>query len=165
MRQSAGFTLIELLITITLMVILLTLSVVSLRSTQANARDEERKTDVAVIAQQLEHYYTAGSDTVSTPGSYPPTQAVDTETEVKTVLRDLDPKVLRAPDVADASTMSFGVATSNAQPAPVLNAYIYQPLTASGALCQLVTDECRKFTLFYTLETSALLQQVVSRNQ
>lgn len=57
MRSKNGFTLIELLITITIMAVLLTLTVVSLRSSQAVARDEERKTDVAAIAQALENYY------------------------------------------------------------------------------------------------------------
>lgn len=57
MRSKNGFTLIELLITITIMAVLLTLTVVSLRSSQAVARDEERKADVTAIAQALENYY------------------------------------------------------------------------------------------------------------
>jgi len=164
MRRSAGFTLIELLITITIMVILLTLSVVSFRANQISARDEERKTDASVIAQQMENYYNAGSDT-GTPGEYPPTQAVDTETEVKTVLRDMDPKVLRAPEVADASAMSFTVAANAAQPTPALNTYIYQPLNAAGTICQTLADECRKFNLYYILESDSSLQKIVSKNQ
>lgn len=62
MRSKNGFTLIELLITITIMAILLTLTVVSLRSSQAVARDEERKADVAAIAHALENYFNGDVD-------------------------------------------------------------------------------------------------------
>lgn len=165
MRKSAGFTLVELLITITIMVTLVTLAVISLRGNQIGARDEERKTDVAVIAQQLENYYTSGTDSAAATGSYPPTQTVDTEAEIKTTLRDLDLKALRAPDVTDASPMSFSVATSSTQPSPSLNSYIYQPLTSSGTLCQTAGTECRQFTIFFVLEADGSLQKIVSRNQ
>lgn len=164
MRQSAGFTLIELLITITIMVVLLTLAVVSFRANQISARDEERKTDAAVIAQQMENFYSSGSDS-SAPGEYPYTQSVDTEAEVKSVLRDLDAKALRAPDIADSSPMSFTVATSAAQPTPAINTYVYQPLTAADTLCTAASDECRKFNLYYILESDGSLQKIMSKNQ
>jgi prepilin-type N-terminal cleavage/methylation domain-containing protein len=165
MKRRAGFTIIELLITMTIMVILMALAVVSLRSSQATARDEARKTDVAVIAQQLENYYKSGSDASASTGSYPPTQSINTEAEVRSVLRDLDPKAIRAPGVADTSTMSFAVATGTTAPTPTVNDFIYQPLTASGALCQTTSDECRNFTLFYQLETNATVQTVTSKHQ
>lgn len=60
MKRSNGFTLIELLVTITIMVILMTLAVVNLRSTQANARDAEIKTKTETIARGLELYYKNG---------------------------------------------------------------------------------------------------------
>src|SRR5690606_24639041 len=129
-KRLAGFTLIELLIAITIMVILLTLSVVALRSTQVSARDEKRKTDIDVIVRHLETFYKSGTDDVSlndtvTPrlasfalyetklassgwmqgdyadyfNRYPSAEVMDTEAEIKTTLRDIDPRVLRAPDV------------------------------------------------------------------
>ena len=167
MKRHAGFTLIELLITITIMVILLTLSVVTLRANQANARDEERKTDASVIAQQLENYFTSGSDNAVTyaPGEYPPTQYMNTEAGIRLALRDIDPKVLRAPGVSDASPVSLTVASDIAVPAPTIGTYIYQPLTTAGALCQAPSDECRKFTLYYALETNPAVQSIVSKNQ
>jgi len=165
MEKSGGFTLIELLVTITVMVVLLTFSVVLLRNNQASARDEERKTDVSNIAQQLENYYSSGTNSATATGSYPPTQLVDTEAEVKSALRDLDPRSLRAPDVADASAMSFTVATNASTPSPAINTYVYQPLKADGTLCQTSSDECTKFSIFYTLETDSTLQVVKSRNR
>jgi prepilin-type N-terminal cleavage/methylation domain-containing protein len=189
MRRRAGFTLIELLITITVMVILIVLAVVSLRSTQANARDEERKTDVGVIAQQLEVYYQSGSDAVSAvfkrplatlassggalavlnpdyePGQYPPTAYMSSEDDVRAALRDIDLKVLRAPNVPESSPISLVVATSTAQPSPDIKTYVYQPLKADGSLCANDGDECVKFTLYYSLETKAGTQQIKSKRQ
>jgi len=81
MARQRGFTLTELLITISVMVILMTLAVVSVRSTQLNARDEERKTDIENIARGLERRYIEGGPTnplVTMPwpakGSYPGTK-------------------------------------------------------------------------------------------
>lgn len=167
MKRGAGFTIIELLITITIMVMLLILAVVNLRANQANARDEERATDVTVIAQQLESYYTSGSnDSMYAPSEYPPTTYMNSEAGVRAALRDVDPKVLRAPDVPDSSAVSLAVATDNsAAQSPTANAYIYQPLTSSGALCINSSDECRKFIIYYKLETNVSVQKVLSKNQ
>ncbi len=167
MKRNAGFTLVELLITMTVMTILLVLAVVNLRSNEANARDEERKTDVSNIAKQLESYYEAGTDT-NDPGVYPPTADVNTEAEVKAVLPDLNPKSLRAPDVADSSPMSFTVATTNAAQTPNISSYVYQPLKADGSLCSTAgsgtTTECQRFIIYYTLETTGT-QTITSKHQ
>lgn len=167
MKRRDGFTLIELLITITIMVILLTFAVVSLRGNQASARDEERKTDVNVIAQQLEDYYRSGSDPVGTykAGQYPPTDLVNSEANVLLALRDLDKKALRAPNVADASPMSFVIAATTAVPNPDTSTYVYQPLTSTGAICQTIAQECRKFILYYKLEGNGTTQTLTSKNQ
>jgi prepilin-type N-terminal cleavage/methylation domain-containing protein len=195
MERRAGFTLIELLITITIMVVLLTLSVVSLRANQAYARDEERKSDVAVIAQQLETYYRAGSDEATAlptirlasaspsrhtaqlavwppsgsndykPGEYPPTEFMNDETEIRETLRDIDPKVLRAPNIASTAPISLVNATSASEPSPSVDEYIYQPLDANGTLCQSSLTECRKFNIFYKLENDTTVQKVMSKNQ
>lgn len=166
MDRKAGFTLIELLITITVMVILVTLTVVNLRSNQQHARDEKRKSDVATIAQQLESYYNSGSDPASTypAGEYPSTDLVATEANVKAALRDLDSKALRAPDVAATAPMSFTVASSATPPTPNVSTYVYLPLTASGTLCQSAGEECRKFTMYYALEGTAGVQKVESKH-
>jgi prepilin-type N-terminal cleavage/methylation domain-containing protein len=169
MKRRAGFTLIELLITITIMVILLTLTVVNLRGNQANARDEERKTDVAAIAQQLETFYQSGSDALLTKGVYPPTNAMNNEATVKSTLRDLDFKNLRGPLTANTDPISLIVATTAATPtlASLNNGstYIYQPLDTSNALCTTSAQECRKFNLYYTLETDATVKTITSSHQ
>jgi prepilin-type N-terminal cleavage/methylation domain-containing protein len=176
-----GFTIIELLVVIVLMGILLTLGVVNLRSSQVNARDEARKQDVSNIVLALETYYTNGSLTGGTPGSYPPTALSDsTNTVIEATLPDLDAKSLEAPGISDP-TKSFisatctgtgsicvqspaGVTSANS-PAVDINHFVYQPLQQSGALCTLYTQNCQKFNLFYETETTSTVIMVTSKNQ
>lgn len=168
MDRRAGFTLIELLITITIMVTLITLATVLLRNNQQSARDEKRKSDTQSIAQQLESYYSSGSDPATTyaPGEYPPTDFVNSLANIKTALRDLDTKSLWAPDTDTTGATSFTVAANTSTPSPNISAYVYMPLTSDGSLCQSSAQECRKFTLFYTLESSpSTIQQITSKVQ
>ncbi len=171
MRRS-GFTLIEVLITITIMAVLLIIAVFVIRGGEANARDNERKTDVATIAQQLETYYTSGSNTATTLGQYPGLDqvpgnsgvAATDESTTKATLRDLDWNTLRAPGVPTSSPMSLIAASTNAAQTPTISQYIYQPLTSTGALCTTTASGCRKFVIYYTLETGGT-QSVMSKNQ
>ena len=59
--KTRGFTLIELMITMVIITLLLVVAVVSLRSTQADARDAERRSDVETIARGLENRYNRGT--------------------------------------------------------------------------------------------------------
>jgi len=168
-----GFTIVELIITITIMGILLVLGVVNLRGTQANARDDERKTDIEAIAMQLESYYTSGNDASTTFGRYPSTSIIGNE---RVTLRDIDPKSLATPGAAvDANNIpisSLVAATGGAQiqttagvtPQPTINTYVYQPVQADGTLCTGVL-ECRKFNLYYMFETDNTVYMVTSKNQ
>lgn len=171
MRRS-GFTLIEVLVTITIMAILLIIAVFIIRGGEANARDNERKTDISSISQQLESYYTSGSNTATTIGQYPGLDqvpgssgvAATDENTTKATLRDLDWKTLRAPGVASTAPMSLIAASNNAAQTPSTNQYIYQPLTSAGALCSTTSSGCRKFIIYYALESGGV-QTVTSRNQ
>lgn len=167
MIRRAGFTLIELLVTITIMVILLTLTTAVLTTYQANARDEERKTDVTMIAQQLEAYYETSTSVAASV--YPPTNLMDTEAEITTTLPNLDPRGIRDPSTPTTSAPSLIVASSASTPSLAsLNAgktYIYQPLDSANALCTSTAQECRKFKLYYTLETDATVKTITSKHQ
>jgi len=151
------------------MSILLTLAVVNLRGSQANARDEKRKTDVATIAQQLEVFYDSGSDTTTSTGVYPTTAMMNSEANVKSTLRDMDPGVLRDPTTSASSSISLVVASSTSTPTLAsLNSgatYIYQPIDTTGALCTTTAQECRKFNLYYTLETNPSVLTITSKHQ
>lgn len=162
MKKHAGFTLIELLVTISVMLILLTLVTASLTSYQANARDEERKTDVNEIAQQLESYY-------QTHGVYPYTTLMNSESTIKSTLPDLESRALRDPNTAITSTPSLTVASSASVPTSAsLNSgkiYQYQPLDTTNALCTSSAQECLKFNIYYNLETNSSVVTIKSRHQ
>lgn len=160
-----GFTIVELIIVIAVMGILLTLAVVNLRSSQVNARDDERKTDIANIAVQLESFYTSGTDGSTSLGRYPSTYLIGHE---QTLLRDVDQKSL---DTPGTSTSSLVVATNNTQttagiaPQPTISQYVYQSLQSNGSLCTSEAQECKEFNLFYRLEADNLVYMINSKNQ
>jgi len=167
-----GFTIIELIIVIAIMGILLVLGVVNLRSGQSNARDTERRGDVASIALNLESFYANGTSGSTTFGRYPSTGIIGQET---TILPDIDIKALLAPNVSLTPNVS-GVSTSptadssltaatcsgtcvqttaGVTPQPTVTTYVYQPLQSDGTLCTSSGQECRKFNIYFALENAA----------
>jgi len=91
---------------------------------------------------------------------------VNSLANIKLALRDIDTKSLWAPDVDATGATSFTVAANTTTPSPSVNAYVYMPLASDGSLCQNNTQECRKFTLFYTLESdTSTIQQITSKVQ
>lgn len=55
--KVSGFTLVELLVVIAILGILVTIGLVSFRSSQARGRDTQRKSDIKQVASALELYY------------------------------------------------------------------------------------------------------------
>lgn len=80
MRHSyrSGFTIIELLITMIVITILTTLGVMSVTSLQRDARDRERKEDIASIARGLELRYTRGNPKITSTSPAPLAPSVGT---------------------------------------------------------------------------------------
>lgn len=172
MKRARGFTLIELLVTITIMVILMTLAVTNFRSTQALARDEERKTDVQSIVQTLDNLYSTGyvftDATMNFKGSYP-SIAMMTDVSLRNqIFKELPIGSRNAPSntVSPDSilTVAAGSPTASPTPAATITTYVYQPLKSDGTHCALVTDECRKFVIRYSLEGSGITT-IMSKNQ
>lgn len=167
-----GFTIVELIIVITIMAILLVLAVVNLRSTQVNARDDERKSDIDSLAMHLEVMYNTGKG-VAEVGRYTSTGGYTTWTitNVQDNLRDIDPKSVMAPGFSDPVLTSFNAATNNDQttsgvlPQPTISQYVYQPLQQDGTLCTTGSQQCQKFNLFYRLETDNTVYVKTSKNQ
>lgn len=170
-----GFTIVELIITITIMGILLTLAVVNVGTTQAKSRDEERKADIDSIAINLESFYMAGADGATTFGHYPSTSIAASATALKAALRDADMKSFMAPGVTD-STQTFVGSTNTGTalsiqtaagvlPQPTISQYVYQPIKSDGSVCVSTDIDCRKFNLYYRLETDNTIYKVTSKNQ
>lgn len=165
-----GFTVVEIIIIITIMGILLTLSVVNLTATQVNGRDSERAGDVEALATNLETYYRTGAGNPNTLGRYPSTEITVSEAALTSVLKDIDLKSVTAPN-STGMAQTFRAANNNNQtptgvdPSPTMSQYVYQPLQTNGALCTLNTQECRKFNIFYRLESTNTVVRVTSKNQ
>ncbi|MFZ1301180.1 MAG: type II secretion system protein [Candidatus Microsaccharimonas sp.] len=171
--KRRGFTVVELIITITIMGILLTLAVVNLSSTQANARDAERASDVQSIANHLEIFYKNGSTASASTsvGRYPSIELLATgETSVKAFLPDIDALSATAPDSSTVAD-SFIPATNSTQteagvlPQPTKSQYVYQPIKTDGTLCTTEAEECRKFVIYYRLEVTDTVKKLMSKNQ
>ncbi len=176
--KRGGFSIIEIIVTVTVLGILLTLAVVSMSSSQVNARDTERKSDVESIALYFENYRknnaTTELDGLSFSGwSYPDRVIISSPTYFKQVLPDIPSTVLRAPGVKESDPMSLIIATNATQttsgvtPQPTTSQYIYQPLTATGTLCNdlFLQGGCAKFNIFYRLESDDTVQMMTSRAQ
>lgn len=165
-----GFTIVELIITITIMGILMILAVVNVNATQARARDDERKADIAAIGSALESYYKVGTTGSTSYNRYPATTITASEAAIRAALRDVNTNSFIAPDSL-STTATFVPATNNTQtaagvtPQPTTAQYVYQPLDSSGALCTLDATECRKYNLYYRLERENTVYKVTSKNQ
>jgi prepilin-type N-terminal cleavage/methylation domain-containing protein len=173
--KRRGFTIVELIITITIMGILLTLAVVNVNSTQLKSRDSERKADVEAIANHLEIFFNSGTTNTANFGRYASTGLASSEASIKAGLRDIDIRSFLAPGMTDV-TLSFIASTntgnspsiqtvSGALPQPTIDQYIYQPIKSDGSVCVSGNIDCRKFNIFYRLESDNTVYRITSKNQ
>ena len=170
-----GFTIVELIITITIMGILLTLAVISISSTQLKARDDERRSDIESIAQNLESFFIAGRDTSSVTARYPSTGLTGSADSISLNLRDADMKSFLPPGTTDPgitfiSSTNVGTSpsiqtTTGVLPQPTISQYVFQPIKTDGSVCVSGDIDCRKFNLFYRLEGDNTVYRVTSKNQ
>ena len=98
-RRAFGFTIIEVMITVIVIAILTSIAVISYSGVQAQARDDARAGDVAVIMNALEDYYRKNrdypaNDALNPSGSYP--QITD-YSAVKSLLPGLNDDILIGP--------------------------------------------------------------------
>lgn len=90
-------------------------------------------------------------------------------------LRDADIKSFLPPRTTDVTqtflaTTNTGTApsiqtTAGILPQPTFSQYIYQPIKSDGSVCALSDIDCRKFNLFYRLETDNTIYKWTSKNQ
>ena len=146
-HKNSGFTIIELIITITIMAILTTLVVVSLRTSQDNAKAKERKDDVDAIARVLEKSYNNGSGTPT----YPINASLSGVMSTAISASDIEPASLRSPtDTSPATAPLYSLTTTTIAAAPaVTEKYVYLPLTSASTLTYCSTAPCAKFNLYY----------------
>lgn len=165
-----GFTIVELIITITIMGILLTLAVVNVGTTQAKARDDARKADIEAIASNLESFYISGTDNSTNFARYPSLGLIGPAATIMVSLRDADMSSFLPPGTTDV-TQTFLAANNNSQtttgidPMPTKDQYVYQPIKSDGSLCASGDIDCRRYNLYYRLESDNTVYKYSSKNQ
>lgn len=75
MTKHKGFTIVELVVVIIIVGILVTVATITYRTTQRNARNEVRKTDVAMLMGAIEEYRADNGDFPSTTCTTAPSSA------------------------------------------------------------------------------------------
>lgn len=173
--KRRGFTIVELIITITIMGILLTLAVVNVGTTQAKSRDEARKADIEAIASNLESFFATGTDNSTIFARYPSMELVGTAPTIIASLRDANINSFLPPGTNDvtltflastnAGTLPGIQTTTGVTPQPTKDSYVYQPIKTDGSICLAGETDCRKFNLFYRLESDMTVYKVTSKNQ
>lgn len=167
--QTEGFSIVELIITISIIGILAGIVVFTPKTFLVTARDQERADDTASIARRLEEAY--ASQDLDHPG-YPSTVelSADIAGKSRTMTRLAD-DALKAPG-ASSSSIVMATSLSTTAPAgagsPVLNKYIYQPLTANGALCisaSSTANPCIRYFLYYRSEETNQINIIKSMHQ
>lgn len=155
-----AFTVVELTVVIVVISILATITTVGYTRIQADARDTERASDMAIMQSSLETHYEKN-------GSYPQmsffysglaAQGGKKFTEVANVpSAALTDPGQASPSAPLYSYPSQAIWTANPSLASTwgtsnVHAYAYLPYTAASALCQFDTGGCAKYTLHYTSE-------------
>lgn len=164
---QSGFTLVELATVIVIMAILVSIALVIPLQISPSANDSERADDTASIARRLEQAY---SNQDAGGPVYPTTTKLLTDvSSLSGTVSGIDSDALKAPG---SSTSSVIAATSNSLTSPmgssgiILNQYVYQPLTSSGALCTNTgTDTCVRFFMYYKQELSGTIITIKSIHQ
>jgi len=170
MKQH-GFTLVEILITVAIMVILLTLTVANISSTQVSQRDSERAAEVGTIANNMETFYKTGVNTSTVLNRYPSTALLASgSTSIKAFFPYIDLETVTAPDAVSVAA-SFIPATNDIEsiagvsPQPTVSQYVYQPIQNNGSLCTTEAQECRRFGIFYRTEVDGTVKKISSKHQ
>jgi len=169
--KQRGFTLVEVLVTVAIMVILLTLAVVNISSTQVSQRDSERAAEITAIANNLETFYKTGVNTSTVLGRYPSTALLASgATSIKAFFPYIDMETVTAPDAASVAASFIPAtnsveSTSGVSPQPTVTQYVYQPIQTDGSLCTAETQDCRRFALFYRTEVGDTVIKVSSKHQ
>lgn len=181
-QKNSGFTIIEIIIVITIMLILATIAVVSLRSSRDTALDNEKKDDVTAIARHFENIYENGLNNSSTEMGYPSLTLISSPSSSNstTILSGIEGASLKNPNDSSASSPLYSLvaATSPATGAGASNQnkYYYQPLTienelcndtngASGVIQPRATSPCVKFNIYYYSQKDSAYKAVTSINQ
>ncbi len=170
MRARNGFSIVEIVVAMAIMAILLTVTMVSLQSSQANARDSERLADIQQIKNGIERYYTDGNST-GVKGMYP-TTAIAANLPTSGLLPDVKPVAFTydfastSPSfkVATGADGATGYTTATISSQVTIDTFVYEPLrydttNLDWELCG--SGECLRYNIYYRTEANPTVVQVI----
>lgn len=162
-RKNSGFTIIEIIIVITIMAILTSVVVISLRTSQENAKATERRDDASAIARVLEKYYKDAEGTQT----YPISSNLAGVINSAVANSDIEVASLKSPDDTSASPPLYSLQTTGTLATqPPSEKYIYLPLRGDSisTLTVCSTEPCRRFFLYYK-DAEGIMTKIESLNK
>lgn len=158
-RAKKAFTVVELTVVIVVISILATITAVGYTRVQADARDTERESDMAIMQSALETFYEKNGSYPHMAFFYAFSSSYDNKKFAE--YTSLPSAAMTDPGQANPSAPLYSYpseATWTADPFVALNwrantalPYVYVSYTSSSALCNF-TPGCTKYTLHYTSE-------------
>lgn len=139
-NRSGGFTLVELLVAVGIIGVLASISMVSVGSIRAKARDSKRISDIKQVQNALEAYYSSG-------GYYPAKEGVLGSSELAVLCDATD----GFGSTAGCNGKTVYMATVNPNPGPDGIDYAY---TATADGCNNTTSFCQNYAIKFKLETA-----------
>lgn len=183
MRKTRGFTVVELVVVMIIMAILISLSILSITSSQANARDHERLADIDQVMRGLERYYNEANANTPTAGRYPDAPlatTLPTSTTLPGVATgaytysnsSVTPSFVVASGAAgrviDEQGVVNGTLTSVSDQVST-DTFVYEPAYYDAAANQWKLcgsgSECLRYVIYYKTEGTPGIQMKVSDRQ
>lgn len=181
--MQRGFSIIEVTIVVIMIVVLTLLGIASFRSSQASARDDERRTKAETIARAIESMYKNGNTQFGVnPGEYPNTYDVNTAItngRLSGLLLDIDTSILSyswQTDTTNVATIGSSANPLANESDTIINSALntdkifYEPIReGSGAsdtdrweACYAASHACRRFNIYFKRESDG--QRVTIRS-
>ena len=158
-KFPSGFTLIEVMMVVVVISILIGIGILidnSTKNTYKAARDSERASDVESIAIEFESYYR------NNQGRYPDTTQIS-DANIGNIVKISD--LLSSPGTnVDNLIAATSVADVTASGMTAKD-YVYQPITATNALCNSNALTCVRFNLYYEREVDNQVVKIESNRQ
>lgn len=156
-QNERGFSLTELIIAMLIIAILATLVVVNFNGVQVRARDNERKSDVEIIASYLENEFQKN-------GKYPSvTTMTGSVSGIQAALKGMPAHVLGTPGTPEGTNSMIAFYLAPNKYNPTISQYAYWTPNSNQCTTSYSVVECGTFVLVYRKEADQSLETICGR--